>query len=122
MNQDTGHFRAWAAILFVLPVALIGWYLVQRTELEGSGAPNLKPEIELLPQGASEELVGFARQCDAGEANACLMLHWAWLRGKDGVPKSILQARRLCRKACDLGEKEACDMWQRGQANCPLES
>jgi hypothetical protein len=122
MKQDTGWFRAWAAILFVIPVALGGWFLVERTRLEGSGAPELRSEVDLLPEGASDDIRGYATRCDEGEANACWILHGAWLGGRDGVNKSMLQARRLCRKACELGEREACDLWQRGASVCPLES
>lgn len=120
--NDFGRFKMWAALLLALPLCFVGWWAIERTSLAQGDRDLTSSEVGVLPESAPQSLRDTAAACDAGKGGACLRLHYAWVSGQDGIGRNMTHARRLCRKACELGEAEACDQWQRGAATCPLGS
>jgi hypothetical protein len=63
----------------------------------------------LLEAGDFTAAAGFfGRGCEAGDATSCAQLATAHVLGR-GVARDAARARQLYKKACDAGEKSACE-------------
>jgi hypothetical protein len=63
-----------------------------------------KPEPEPVPQGTRSELLAL---CEAGNSKGCLELGIKWGNG-DGGERDLGEARRWVDRACQLGDRDAC--------------
>jgi hypothetical protein len=114
--------RVVLALLLCIPTILGGLYLVLQGDSLVFGSPEPTSELRVLGEAATEEARDLAQRCDAAEGAACWRLHRYYLSEDEGLPRSIAQARRLCRKACQLKVAEACRQWEVGAAVCPASS
>lgn len=114
--------RLIAALILAVPLVLVGIYLVNNQNMLMGGAPEVDRETDLITDAMPDAAWNLADDCDAGKSGRCWELGLAYAGGKLGLPKSIIHTRRLCQKACEMGEKEACRLWEIGAPVCPISS
>ena len=80
-------------------------------------------EVDLLPPTAGEKAKAYAAECDAGDGDKCSALFSLYELKRDGIyPGGLATYRRLCRKGCDRGATDLCELWQVGDKRCPMGS
>jgi len=118
MNADT--IRNVLLVAIVVAVVWLGYRFVTSATDFTEGTSDVL-EVDLLPETASVKALELAEGCDAGDGADCALLRTYMERGKEGMRMSKPALIRLCRKACERGDKAACDEWGSGESKyCPM--
>jgi hypothetical protein len=113
-------FRNIVIVMFIVATMAFGYRFVMDSTNAMEGTSDVS-EVEMLPDTASERAIAMATDCDAGDGDRCSALMTMYELQRDGVyasGKSTL--RRLCRKGCNLGATDLCELWHQGDRRCPM--
>ncbi len=115
-----GRFRSLIVVLVIVATVVFGQRFISDTTVAMEGTTELS-EVELLTPTAGEKARAFAEACDAGDGDKCSALFSLYELKRDGlVPGGLAVFRRLCRKGCDRGAEDLCELWQMGDKRCPM--